>query len=1312
MSIKYLLQQSFLLILILGISNKSYATGPVSCSLDQIATDSEEFRGLGGSSDNNVIAVGHNGSFYHYDGTSWSLRPETSDEDLHAVSVISTNLAYAAGHNGRVLRFDGTSWSNFTSTASDEDLNDIEAESDSDIWAVGKKDTLEYWNGSTWTDMSGSSQANVDNNGELRSSWADLANFYTVEKDGDIYHYTKASQTWNKITACNAAFDIDSKSMLGDGGGNIYIAGQDKGTSPKQASIFLYTQATNSCSKVFSTATEDKFEAISGYGSVIYAAGKDGLVVNNSSGSWAETIQGSEDWKAIWVSDSQAPYYAGKNGYINTCSPPAPSADQPEMVAGQVTLNDTYITPEFTHVCFAQPFSETPLVFSLPTDEGSDSDPALLRIRNVTTMGFDIAQVEGSGSDGAHTAQTIDFIAIVPGVYDIDGGAHMEVGSVNTARFRARYISGSSYEDVNYQSAFASNPAIIAAIQTMNNETATPPGTSSIPFLSVSTRNVTTVDFDLALGRMESVNGLITTPEVIGYIAIEGGKTGEINPGISYQSLVSADNIRGNSCRIIALSGFTSQPLVVASKNRHDGGDGGWVGRCSISNTSVGLYIDEDIDNDGERSHTSENAGILALGGTFTNFTSSCPVTGPDHLSISHDGSAINCLTETITISGHDSTHNIDTAYTGTVALSTDTSHGNWSFVSGSGGIAANLINSGSGVGSYSFDGTENGSVTLGLFNTFAEVVNINVSDGTVTETSGSADGVTDDADLEYEAAGFVFDVPLLTACKPSANVTIKAVKQGSNTAQCVSALTGNKTLSFWSDYDIPASGSNQVQINGTNIAASSTGTNINLTFDINGEAQFTSQYNDAGRMNLTANYDDGNGLVMTGSDLFISKPAALVAYSSDNSAACASQDASCSQFKKAGETFDLKVNAACWTNDADTNFTDNPTTPNFELASIGINHAVVAPTGGVNGQLGQNSFNFSTTNAGMHTIQQTLSEVGVFTFDIVAPPYIGETLNTTTSAPIGRFYPDHFETTTASNGSFGNNACTGFSYSGQAFTYLSNPQLLVTAFNANTPATVTQNYKGNFAKLSDTDFSVTAPFTDANQLGADANLVPLDWQAVVPSLTDNNNGSLTFAFGNDNYTYRHELNSQIAPFNNAIDLTFTAITDSDNVTTSTLPHTLQPSGESIRFGRVSLDSGHGSELMPLDIAIRAEYYTGFGWLENSADQCTTLNSNTHVRLANAETAGGSAQVGTTAMTIASGTTSATLSNTSPFSAGSGLITLSAPGEDNLGFVDIFSNIGTTYPWLLDLNNGEAQGRASFGLFKGSDNIIFRRERY
>lgn len=610
-----------------------------------------------------------------------------------------------------------------------------------------------------------------------------------------------------------------------------------------------------------------------------------------------------------------------------------------------------------------------------------------------------------------------------------------------------------------------------------------------------------------------------------------------------------------------------------------------------------------------------------------------------------------------------------------------------------------------------------NGQATLDLNHPTIGTLPLNITASSITPVNALtclADNIADSScSITVAETGFVFDVPTLTACKTSKNVTIKAVKQGSNTAQCVSALTGDKTLSFWSNYDIPTTGKNTVNINGIAIATSNAGTNINLTFDINGEAQFTTQYSDAGRLNLTATYDDANGLIMTGSDLFISKPVMLVSYSSDASATCASQDASCSRFKKAGEKFDLKVNAACWTSDTDTDFTDNPRTPNFELAGMGITSSVLAPTGGVNGQLGQSSFNISTTDVGAKTVAQTVSEVGIFEFSIIAPLYLGETVSTTTSAPIGRFYPDHFETTSASNGSFGNNACTGFSYSGQAFTYLSNPQLLVTAFNANTPAAVTQNYNGDFAKLADTDFTVTAPSNDTNQLGADnTNLVRLVWQADVPSLTDNNNGSLTFAFGSDNYTYRHELNSQIAPFNNAVDLTFTTITDSDNVSTSSLPHTLQPSGESLRFGRIALNSGHGSELMPLVIAISAEYYTGFSWLENSADQCTSLNLNTHINLANTETAGGVAQVGITAMTIAAGTTSATLSNTSPFSAGSGLVTLSAPGEDNLGFVDIFSNIGSTYPWLLDLSNGEAQGRASFGLFKGSDNIIFRRERY
>lgn len=966
-----------------------------TCSIDQVASDGEEFRGISGSSDSNVIAVGHSGSFYHYDGTSWSQHPDSSDEDLHSVSVVNNSLAYAAGHNGRVLQFNGTNWSNFSSTNDDEDLNGIWAESGNAIGIAGKKATLEFSNGNIWIDVSGSSQANVDNNQDLRGVWADAENFYTVEKDGDLYHITQSSQNWNKISTCSDAFDdMDAKGLWGDGAGNIYITGQDKDPSPKEASIFRYDEESNSCSKVFSTTTEDKFEAISGYGSVIYAVGKDGLVATNASGSWVESIQGSEDWKAVWVSNTETPYYAGKDGYITTCTPAPPQNNLDHFKLSYAKMGLT---------CLAS--------------------------------------------------------------------------------------------SINIQA------CADAACTTLISD-----------------------DVDITLSPA---------------------------------------------------TGWASNPVTISS------------GQATL------------------------NLNHPAPGNLPLNITASSITPSND----------LACLADT------------------------------------------------------SNDAT----------------CSITVSD-----------------------VGFVFDVPTLTACKSSANITIKAMKQGSNTTQCVSALTGTQTLSFWSAYDIPTSGQNNVKINGTNIATSNAGSNINLTFDSNGEAQFTAQYNDAGRLNLTARYDDGNGLTMTGVDTFVSAPVTVISYTEESGADCTSQNANCSIFKKAGEPFELKVKAACWTDDNDTDYSDNPETPNFELASIGISHNVLAPASGVNGQIGTNSLNFALSDGGLHSLQQTISEVGVFEFSLTLPSYLGQALTSTNSPAIGRFTPDVFQTTTGSNGTFGNSACSSFSYSGQAFSYQTNPQLTVTAYNAASPAVITQNYSGGFAKLIDTDFIVTTPLSDAIQVGADATtLLGLSWQAAAANLTDNNNGTLTFTLGNDNYTYLHEANSQIAPFNNAVNLTFTRVRDSDNVVANTVPYTLQPAGEAIRFGRIAVDSAHGSELAALTIGLRTEFFNGSDWLPNTQDQCTSLSLANQVRL---RTDGGNYQTGNSTMSIQSGTSAATLATT--LIGGNGAISLSAPGEDNQGYVDIQTNIATTHPWLLGdhdntgIYNDESQSRASFGLFKGDDNMIFRRELY
>jgi len=62
---------------------------------------------------------------------------------------------------------------------------------------------------------------------------------------------------------------------------------------------------------------------------------------------------------------------------------------------------------------------------------------------------------------------------------------------------------------------------------------------------------------------------------------------------------------------------YSSSPIAVATKNTHNGGDGGWLRRCDLTSNGIGLIVDEDQDQDGERNHAAENAGIVAFSRSF-----------------------------------------------------------------------------------------------------------------------------------------------------------------------------------------------------------------------------------------------------------------------------------------------------------------------------------------------------------------------------------------------------------------------------------------------------------------------------------------------------------------------------------------------------------------------------------------------------------------------------------------------------------------------------------------------------------------------
>ena len=291
-----------------------------------------------------------------------------------------------------------------------------------------------------------------------------------------------------------------------------------------------------------------------------------------------------------------------------------------EMEMGTVTVQDTFTTPAWTSVTFIRPFQSTPLVFALPTTDGSD--PSTLRIRNITAAGFQVVQTEPFANDGLHLAMPTAYLAIEPGAHQLPDGTRIAAIAHTTSSFANSLIS-TTWDTVSFPAPFLAAPAVLGSIQTTNSESGTPPSTSSTPFMDVGIQAVSLSSLQVTLERAESTAGTVVA-ETIALLAIEAGANVNFVDGfgvaVQLQSLRTPTNIRGfsNGCFSNSYTvPFGATPLAVASANTRSGNNGGWVRRCSQSAGAIGLTIDEDADNDSERSHTSEAAGVVAASVAF-----------------------------------------------------------------------------------------------------------------------------------------------------------------------------------------------------------------------------------------------------------------------------------------------------------------------------------------------------------------------------------------------------------------------------------------------------------------------------------------------------------------------------------------------------------------------------------------------------------------------------------------------------------------------------------------------------------------------
>ncbi len=465
--------------------------------------------------------------------------------------------------------------------------------------------------------------------------------------------------------------------------------------------------------------------------------------------------------------------------------------------------------------------------------------------------------------------------------------------------------------------------------------------------------------------------------------------------------------------------------------------------------------------------------------------------------------------------------------------------------------------------------------------------------------------------------------------------------------------------------------------------------------------------------------------------------------------------DASASKFQIAGDNFPVTLSAVVWTSadDLDNNgvpdtcadLSDNAVTSNFGNetsavvpADVVISNALVAPAGGIAGTL-TTSVDSASFASGVGSKTISWNEVGIMDLNTTLSSYLGSGQDVSGNVcNVGRFYPNNF---VIANPVITDRsdivACADpFTYMGENFTI--SYDLQATALNP--PGSITQNYINSFAKLdpaslAQMNYGATDLATNLSaRLGvASAGVFTAGVAPVSATLLLSRNAVPDGVYSNFNVGIVPVDSDGVSLLAADLDLTL----DGGANTHGLLGQT------DIRYGRLNLQNNFGSELLALTMPMSTEYYLNATaeFITNVDDNCTSRTT-ADVLLYNDQEAKAGRASGNSVINV-NGASSTALTGVSAFVAGRSSLTFSAPGAE--GYVDVEVQ---TPGWLRSDLDGIDQGiqgpglhcdptltvsdpayiagcvadgsivddiplrRGNFGIFKGSDNIIYIRETY
>lgn len=1013
-----------------------------------------------------------------------------------------------------------------------------------------------------------------------------------------------------------------------------------------------------------------------------------------------------------------------------------------ELAKERHPCGDTVTDPSFrygrlntasteTTVTFEQafPVGSNPLVFLSPSINASTPDqdgPSTLRLVSVTNTGFTVRQVEPNAPKANYTSSqpmpSIDYVAVLPGKITLSNGQELYAGTFELRssiynRELQGSIKGNPTDDhrgwksiIFPRRVFTQTPTLMLEIQSNNNTR----------WLTAAGNEVSQRRFKVALEQSEVSGGNANNSETVAYLAaMPGHGTFDLfgrTVGYDFQHARSGvlDGVQSFKTRCdettpFEYKNFPAPPVMVVGKLSRSGNNGGWIRRCHRDSKQMSIVMDEDQDSDKERSHVVEDVSYLA-------FSVEPDEIIPEFEFGPYPEAALTCVPVNITVNVVDRNGLPITDYVGQIGLETSSDKGDWQLHTGNGHFVAG--NPDSGNASYQYSASDQGSATFSLNYLHVGTVNIVLSSSSgeeLNKTNGitfKAEGLT----LQHKE-GFPYGRKTAIANKPIGYELSAVTEDPAAKGQCkpIASFSDDKRVSFSFEYSSPASNKELPTVNGTELNASSD-TELTMTFK-DGVADLDFNYAEAGAIKLTVKQaedvtlpPDDPSKNWLAQEIINVSPWLVVSSTAGNKFGTAGD--SDKGFKAAGEIFHVSYKGVVWDSDV-SNSQGQPisapsslaTTKNFTGSyPAEVVAQDISPSGGNSGALTFPDKLTYSSGVSPQLVEATYGEVGSLKLGGVAA---GNYLITNNDIPfytysdIGRFYPKYLELSDITQTSNCN---------GSEFNYFGNRNSVIkyTLTAKNTQGKTTRNYES-------VKYAALAEDTHLNLNGENA-----DNGVSLKSRIETNKSALSWKQGATSASWVYEVTKNAEPqypYNNFVlslegtgpDIVPLSPLNENPAETGSSPGTTSRlAGDLIfRWGRVRLIDAYGPEIAPIRAPFFVEYFNSAGaFVTNEEDRCTTLS------LANFKFVEGS---NASSLPVGGGSTEATLAD---LDHGEGSLSFSAPGEGNRGVVTPQLNLQQAgYPWLRvdQTGNGEfddvEEARIQFGLYRGSDRIIWWREK-